>query len=101
LTVGQRQGGAGCPDIAALVAAAEGFSRAEIEAAVKAGLLAAFMDGAREVATADILGRVRGIRPTSVVKREEIEEVRRWAREHLAADADRPSPPSGERLMEF
>ncbi len=85
-----------------LAQAADGFSGAEIEAAVKAALLDAFMDGGRELATADILKRVQSIRPTSEVKREEIEELRKWAREHLAVDAVRPQPvPTGERLMEF
>jgi ATPase family associated with various cellular activities (AAA)/AAA+ lid domain len=89
-------------DLPALAQAAEGFSGAEIEAAVKAALLDAFMDGAREVTTADVLHRVRSIRPTSEVKREEIEELRRWAREHLAIDAVHGQPAAtGERLMEF
>lgn len=89
-------------DLTHLAEAADGFSGAEIEAAVKAGLLDAFMDGARELTTADLLRRVHAIRPTSVVKRDEIEELRRWAREHLAIDAVRGRPAdSGERLMEF
>ena len=88
-------------DLVGLAEAAEGFSGAEIEAAVKGGLLTAFMDGAREVTTADVLARVRAIRPTSEVKREEIDELRRWAREHLALDAGRGVPAGGERLMEF
>ena len=86
-----------------LVAAVEqGDARAQIEAAVKAGLLIAFMDSGREVTTADLITASRSIRPTSVVKREEIEELRRWAREHLATDAgDAAAPATGERLMEF
>ena len=84
-----------------LAAVADGFSGAEIEAAVKGALLDAFMDGARDLATADVLGRVRSIRPTSVVKREQIEELRQWAREHLALDAVRGAPTDGERLIEF
>jgi AAA+ superfamily predicted ATPase len=88
-------------DLDQLAEAADGFSGAEIEAAVKGGLLDAFMDGSRELATADILRRVRSIRPTSEVKREEIEELRRWAREHLAVDAVKGLPPTGERKLEF
>jgi len=85
-----------------LAEAANGFSGAEIEAAVKAALLDAFMDGERALTTPDVLRCVRSIRPTSEVKREEIEELRRWAREHLAIDAVRGQPvASGERLMEF
>ena len=90
-------------DLEALAAAAKGFSGAEIEAAVKAGLLDSFRDGARELTTADVLARVRTIRPTSEVKREAIEELRRWAQEHLAVDADSGTVAgrTGERLMEL
>lgn len=88
-------------DLAVLAEASEGFSGAEIEAAVKGALLDAFVDGARELATDDVLGRVRSIRPTSEVKREQIEELRRWAREHLAVDAVRGEPSAGGRHMEF
>jgi AAA+ superfamily predicted ATPase len=88
-------------DLEELAHAADGFSGAEIEAAVKGALVEAFMDGGRELTTADVLGRVRAIRPTSEVKRDEIEELRRWAREHLAIDAVRGQATEGERLMEF
>ncbi len=88
-------------DLEQLAETAEGFSGAEIEAAVKSGLLDAFMDGARDLVTSDIVRRVRSIRPTSDVKREQIEELRRWAKEHLAVDAVRGQPASGERCMEF
>ena len=74
-------------DLDELAEATKGFSGAEIEAAVKAGLLHAFMDGAREVETSDIVLRVKGIQPTSVVKREQIESLRSWAKEHMAIDA--------------
>jgi hypothetical protein len=56
---------------------------------VKAALLDAFVDGARTLTTEDVLTRVRAIRPTSEGKREEIEELRTRAREHLAIDAVR------------
>jgi hypothetical protein len=45
------------------------------------------MDGEREVETSDIVLRVKGIQPTSVVKREQIESLRSWAKEHMAIDA--------------
>lgn len=64
-----------------------GFSGAEIEAAVKAGMLHAFMDEEREVDTRDIILRARQIQPTSQVKREQIESLRNWARDHMAIDA--------------
>jgi len=88
-------------DLEELAAASDGFSGAEIEAAVKGALLDAFMDGARALTTGDLVRRVRAIRPTSEVKREAIEELRRWAREHLAVDAVRGQPARGERYIEF
>jgi SpoVK/Ycf46/Vps4 family AAA+-type ATPase len=88
-------------DLDQLAQVSEGHSGAEIEAAVKGSVLDAFLDGARELTTADVLRRVRSIRPTSEVKREEIEELRKWAREHLAIDAVRGPAPVGDRLMEF
>jgi ATP-dependent 26S proteasome regulatory subunit len=60
-----------CPDefdLDELARVTEGYSGAEIEAAVKAGLLRAFMDGEREVTTADIVDRAKEIQPTSVIK---------------------------------
>src|SRR5262245_26301786 len=65
----------------------EGFSGAEIEAAVKAGLLLAFMDGTRGVTTADITRRAGQIQPTSVIKREQVDSLRNWAKDHLAVSA--------------
>jgi ATPase family associated with various cellular activities (AAA) len=74
-------------DLDELRDAAKGFSGAEIEAAVKAGLLRAFMDGEREVTTADIVDRARQIQPTSLIKREQVESLRNWAKDHMAISA--------------
>ncbi len=74
-------------DLDELAEATEGFSGAEIEAAVKAGLLRAFMDGEREVTTADVAERARQIQPTSVIKREQVESIRNWAKDHMAISA--------------
>jgi hypothetical protein len=84
-----------------LAAAADGFSGAEIESAVKAALLDVYLDGARELISGDVLHRVRSIRPTSEVKREDIAELRRWAQEYLAIDAVRGQAAAGERFLEF
>jgi len=88
-------------DTEALAATSEGFSGAEIEAAVKGAILDAFMDGCRVPTTADMERRVRSIRPTSEVKREEIADLRRWAQDHLAIDAVRGQPVGGDRFLEF
>jgi hypothetical protein len=45
------------------------------------------MDGGREVETRDIIARARDIKPTSVVKREQVESLREWAKTHMALDA--------------
>lgn len=88
-------------DLEALGQASEGFSGAEIENAVKGGLLTAFMDGAREVTTQDILGRVSSTRPLSEVKREQIEELRQWAKTHLALEEEPAGQTSGRRRLEL
>ncbi|TAK35999.1 MAG: hypothetical protein EPO21_04495 [Chloroflexota bacterium] len=75
-------------DLAAVAEASEGFSGAEIENAVRRALLRAFMDDGREVITDDILTRISSTRPLSEVKREQIEELRTWARTHLALDGN-------------
>jgi SpoVK/Ycf46/Vps4 family AAA+-type ATPase len=69
-----------------LAQATEGFSGAEIEGVVKAALTDAFRDGARELTTADMLARAETMTPISVLKREEVEALRAWAREHGALD---------------
>jgi SpoVK/Ycf46/Vps4 family AAA+-type ATPase len=76
-------------DLELLAARSEGYSGAEIESAVKAALLEAFEDGQRAVGTEDVLRAMGGIRPLSQVKPAEIEDLRRWAREALAIDANR------------
>jgi hypothetical protein len=47
------------------------------------------MDGEREVETRDIVARARQTQPTSLVKREQVESLREWARNHMAIDATR------------
>ncbi|HEX2324842.1 MAG TPA: AAA family ATPase, partial [Chloroflexota bacterium] len=55
-------------DLDQLAGATDGYAGAELEAGVTGGLLRAFMDGAREVTTEDVLEALRAIRPTSEVK---------------------------------
>jgi hypothetical protein len=70
-------------DPAALVAATEGFSGAEIAAAVQAGLGLAFFEGAPDLADDHILRAARATRPLSQVKAEEIAALRKWAHDHV------------------
>ena len=76
-------------DLDVLAARSEGYSGAEIESAVKAALLEAFEDGQRTLCTHDIMRALDGIRPLAQVKPGEIEDLRRWARDALAIDANR------------
>ncbi|HTK95092.1 MAG TPA: AAA family ATPase [Terriglobales bacterium] len=67
-------------DLDALVAAAEGYSGAEIEAAVQASLYASFTDK-QPLTTATVLAAVRDTVPLSTTRSEDIDQLRAWARE--------------------
>ena len=66
-------------DLPRLVAAAEGFSGAEIEQAVIAGLYGAFAEKT-ECATRHVLAAIEATQPLSVVMREQVERLRTWAK---------------------
>jgi len=67
-------------DLAELVAASEGFSGAEIEQAVVAGLYTAFSRGV-EVSSAIIVEELKATKPLSVTRAETIAALRAWARD--------------------
>jgi len=67
-------------DLAALAAATEGFSGAEIEQAIKSGLYAAFRKN-EPLTDAHLLTEIGKTRPLSVVARERIEALRAWAKD--------------------
>lgn len=67
-----------CFDLAQLLEASEGFSGAEIEQAVIAGLYAAFSENT-ECTTAHILAALRATNPLSVLMREHVAQLRSWA----------------------
>jgi len=64
------------------------FSGAEIEAAVKDGIVESFMDGERPATTEDIVARAERIVPIAKMKKEQIDELRKWAETHMAVNAD-------------
>jgi SpoVK/Ycf46/Vps4 family AAA+-type ATPase len=68
-----------CFDLAALAAASGGFSGAEIEQAIVAGLYTAF-DRKQQLTTEILLGEIRGTQPLSVTRAEEVEAIREWAK---------------------
>ena len=65
-------------DLAAMAHAMEGFSGAEIEQAVIAGLFSAFYDNARELTDWDITMAAAETVPLSKTMREEIDAIRQW-----------------------
>lgn len=70
-------------DLDKLVEKSRDFSGAEIEAAVKDGVLEAFIDGDREAQTKDIIKAVESITPTAQMMSEKIDEIRKWARNNI------------------
>lgn len=70
-------------DLDKLIEKSKDFSGAEIEGAVKNGVLEAFIDGDREAKTDDILKAVETITPTAQMMSEKIEEIRKWARNNI------------------
>lgn len=68
-------------DLAALVAATESFSGAEIEAAIEAGMRRAFGDDRREPTTEDLVDAARASPPIAVVMADRVAELRAWARQ--------------------
>ncbi len=65
-------------DLPALAEASDGFSGAEVEQAVVAGMYAAFSSN-QTLNTAVVLGELRATRPLSVTRREDIARLRGWA----------------------
>lgn len=70
-------------DLDKLVDKSKDFSGAEIEGAVKDGVLEAFIDGNRAAETRDIVKAIDQITPTAVMMSEKIEEIRKWARNNI------------------
>ena len=71
-------------DLDQLAAAAEGYSGAEIEAAVQASLYASFTDK-KPLTTETIIEAVRDSVPLSTTRAEDIAELRAWARDRAVA----------------
>jgi ATP-dependent 26S proteasome regulatory subunit len=66
-------------DLLKLAAASQGFSGAEIEQAIVSGLYTAF-NAKQHLTTEILLGELRGTRPLSVTRAEEVTAIREWAR---------------------
>lgn len=83
-------------DIAALARAAEGFSGAEIEQAVIAGLHDSYFES-RELETRDVLANIEATVPLSQTMRESIEALRAWALDR-ARPVSSEQPSTGRRV---
>jgi hypothetical protein len=70
-------------DLDKLVDKSKDFSGAEIEGAVKDGVLEAFIDGDRAAETRDVIKAIDNITPTAQMMSEKIEEIRKWARNNI------------------
>ena len=70
-------------DLDILAEKSKDFSGAEIEGAVKDGVLEAFIDGDRAAETKDIAKAIDQITPTAQMMSEKIEEIRKWARNNI------------------
>jgi SpoVK/Ycf46/Vps4 family AAA+-type ATPase len=66
-------------DLPQLATASEGFSGAEIEQAIVAGLFTAF-EKKQQLTTEILLSEVRGTQPLSVTRAEDVQSIREWAR---------------------
>lgn len=66
-------------DLAAIAAASDGYSGAEIEVAVESALLRAFGEKRRDLRSEDVIDALRASRPLSVVMADQIAALRGWA----------------------
>jgi ATP-dependent 26S proteasome regulatory subunit len=73
-------------DLVKLAAISDGFSGAEIEQAIIAGLYTAFAQK-QQLTTEILLAEIRSTQPLSVTRAEEVDAIRQWARTR-AAPAD-------------
>jgi ATP-dependent 26S proteasome regulatory subunit len=70
-------------DLAKLGAGSDGFSGAEIEQAIVAGLYTAFAQK-QQLTTEILLAEIRATQPLSVTRAEEVESIRQWAKTRTA-----------------
>jgi SpoVK/Ycf46/Vps4 family AAA+-type ATPase len=66
-------------DLTKLAAASDGFSGAEIEQAIIAGLYSAF-SSKQQLTTEILIAEIQGTRPLSVTRAEEVQVIREWAK---------------------
>jgi SpoVK/Ycf46/Vps4 family AAA+-type ATPase len=75
---------AGAFDLPKLAASSEGFSGAEIEQAIIAGLYTAF-SAKQQLTTEILIVEIQSTQPLSVTRAEEVQSIREWARTRAVA----------------
>ena len=96
-------------DLPRLAQATEGFVGAELEAVVNDAMFPAFMDGRREIETADLIAAAGAMVPLAKTHRERIEGLRRLvlsgqarnASQRVATDEVKVEQVRGERLLDI
>ena len=91
-------------DLDKLVDKSKDFSGAEIEGAVKDGVLEAFIDGNRQAETRDIIKAIDQITPTAQMMSDKIEEIRNWAKKNIRGvrgETAVPLPANAARAYEL
>ena len=81
-------------DLERVAAAAEGYSGAEIDAAVQTAMYAAF-SSKQQVSTQGLLDALKATVPLSTTRAEEIQELRQWARTRAVPAANAESKGQG------
>ena len=71
-------------DLTKLAVASEGFSGAEIEQVIVAGLYTAF-NAKQQLNTEILLAEIQGTQPLSVTRAEEVQSIREWAKTRAVA----------------
>ena len=66
-------------DLAKLAEGSEGFSGAEIEQVIVAGLYTAF-NAKQQLNTEILLAEIQGTKPLSVTRAEDVQSIREWAK---------------------
>jgi SpoVK/Ycf46/Vps4 family AAA+-type ATPase len=90
-------------DIEGLAKASEGFSGAEIEQSIVSALYDAFFQG-REIKSDDIMRSLKQSIPLSVTMKENIDELRQWAKDRARCSSQGQQREHGarqERKLEF
>lgn len=86
-------------DLRSVARQAEGFTGAELEAAVNEALTLAFDDGEREVQTTDLMSAIEAIVPLSRTAREKVDAIREWAKTRARPASEADAPASAKRKI--